>query len=289
MRSRKDGRSYRADWQRVLAGRPELVVIDSWNDFARATEIAPTRQYGYTYVDVTEMFEARLGSDRPHYLRLKQAALPRVMKPGTKHLVEMLVENAGTEEVRTGRRVSVDYRIVRRSDGEVVQHKIGAQGLRLPAGFTRRVPVEIATVDRKGDPLPSGEYLFSLVVMKTKVTYLRSKWFAKPLAELTVPITIGEPPAYAAAVISTSLPSAMESGATEKVIVRLRNDGAEPWRVGEVKLSYHWLRRDDDLAADSPVTESAAWEGERADLPREVKPGEVVSVMVPVAVGPGDR
>ena len=289
IRPRKEGRAYRTDWQRIVASKPELVVINSWNDFANATEIAPSRQYGYTYVDMTQLFKARLGSDLPHYLRLRQGAVPKVMKPGSTYLVEMLIENVGTQEVRTGRHITADYRIVRRSDNTVVQERIGAQALVIAAGQTRRLPVEITTKDSQGKPLPPGEYLFSLAVMKTKVSYLRSKWFAKPIAELTVPIVVGEPPARQATVISTSLPCAMEAGATENVIVRLRNDGAEKWRVGTVKLSYHWIRYAGDLTAPSEkARETVTWEGARADLPREVAPGEVVSVKVPVLAAGAD-
>ncbi len=284
MRSRKEGRGYRTDWQRIVASKPELVVINSWNDFANATEIAPSRQYGYAYVDMTQLFKARLGSELPHYLRLRQGAVPKVMKPGSTYLVEMLIENVGTEEVRTGGHITADYRIVSRADNAVVQERIGAQALVIAPGQTRRLPVEITTRDSQGKPLPPGEYLFSLAVMKTKVSYLRSKWFAKPIAELTVPITVGEPPARQATVISTSLPCAMETGTTESVVVRLRNEGGETWRVGTVKLSYHWLRYGGDLTAPSErARESVTWEGARADLPRDVAPGEVVSVMIPVS------
>ena len=289
IRSRKEGRAYRTDWQRIVASKPELVVINSWNDFANATEIAPSRQYGYTYVDMTQLFKARLGSELPHYLRLRQGAVPKVMKPGSTYLVEMLIENVGTEEVRTGRHITADYRIVSRADNTVVQERIGAQGLVIAPGQTRRLPVEITTKDSQGKPLPPGEYLFSLAVMKTKISYLRSKWFAKPIAELTVPITVGEPPARQATVISTSLPCAMEAGATEDVVVRLRNDGAETWRVGTVKLSYHWIRYGGDLTAPlEKARETVTREGARADLPRDVAPGEAVSVMIAVSASQPD-
>lgn len=281
VRSRRDGRAYRADWQRALALAPELVVLDSWNDFAHATELAPSRQYGVAYVDQTRFFSARLSEAQPYRLRMKQQSAPEVMAPGADYEVELVVENVGTEDIVTGARITADHRLVRRADGKVMRSVIGAQALRVLAGQTLRLPVTISTRDDRGDPLAPGQYLFTLIVMRSRVAYLRSQWVARPVAELTIPITVGTPPPHRASIISTSLPSSIEPGATEQVMVRLRNDGAQTWRPGEVALSYRWLRHDDEVARPEggPRVEAVA-EGGRALLPREVRPGETVSVMI---------
>jgi hypothetical protein len=283
IRPRREKRAYRTDWERVLALKPDLVVVNSWNDFAEATDIAPTRQYGYGYVDMTELSQARLGSEQAHSLRLQQASVPSLLRPGTEYQIELLVENLGTQEVRTGRQITADYRILRRSDNTVVQEQIAAQELRLRAGESRRLPVAIKTTDNDGKPLPPGEYLFSLAVMKSRVSYLRSKWFARPVAELTVPIVVGDPPALRATLISSSLPCLIESGATEDVVVRLRNDGSAVWRKATAKVSYHWVRYSDDLRlASAEAAQSVNWEGAQAQLPQDVAPGQAVSLTIPV-------
>jgi hypothetical protein len=143
--------------------------------------------------------------------------------------------------------------------------------------------VVIPARDDRGDPLPPGEYLFTLSVTRTQLAYVRSSWFARTLADLVVPFTVGRPPARKAAVVSTSLPASLESGAAETVVVRLRNDGAAAWRAGQTWLCYHWVKRSDDLLAPEVTGEVAVWQGARAELPREVPPGEVISVMIPVA------
>jgi len=89
--------------------------------------------------------------------------------------VELLVENIGTEDIRTGPRLSADHRIVRHSDGQVVQQKVAAQSLDILAGQTKRLPVVISTKDDAGKPLPAGDYVFSLSVVRSKVAYLRSQ------------------------------------------------------------------------------------------------------------------
>ena len=283
IRPRMEGRSYRGDWQRVLAAKPELVIINSWNDYANGTEIAPSRQYGVVYVDTTRYYQSRLGSQEPHQLWLKQQRLPDTLSPGTDCQVEFLVENSGTEDLATGSYLSADYEIVRRGDGAVVRKQAGAQGLAVKAGQTQRLPVVISTKDDRGKPLPPGDYLFTLRVVRSKVAYFRSQWFTRGIAELTVPFRVGPLPEPKATLISTSLPSFMESGGTENVVVRLRNDGAATWRMGATKLTYTWAEYRDDLSLPSSrAREGAIRSRVSADLPKDVAPGEVVSVMIPV-------
>ena len=289
VRPRGEGRAYRSDWQRALAARPELVVINSWNDFADGTEVGPSRQYGLAYVDMTGYFQSRLGSDQPQQLLLKQRRMPDVLQPGADHQVEFLVQNVGTDDLRTGRRVSADYHILRRSDGHLMHNSTAAQSLSVPAGQTRRLRAVISTKDDAGKPLPPGDYLFSLRVVSSRIAYLRSPWLARVVAELKVPFTVGEPPARKAALISSSLPSFIEAGAAENVVVRLRNDGREKWRPETTRLSYHWIRYRDDLMLPSSETRQLLeHDGPRAELPRAVAPGEIVSVMIPVTAAQRD-
>ena len=82
VRCRRDGRAYRTDWQRMVAAGPSLILINSWNDFACGTEIAPSRQWGHQFVDATRTERARLGYQQPRRLRLLQHSTPEVLLPG---------------------------------------------------------------------------------------------------------------------------------------------------------------------------------------------------------------
>ncbi len=284
IRPRMEGKSYRSDWQRALAIKPELVILDSWNDYENGTEIAPSRQYGVIYVDITRLYQSRLGSQEPHSLWLKQQRVPSVIAPGIECQSEFLVENAGVEYIQTGTHLSADYVITRRSDGAVVRKKQAAQALNIAAGQTQRLPVTITTKDDDGKPLPNGDYLFTLTVTRTRLAYMRSSWFAKPVAQLSAPFTVGTLPEQKATVISTSLPAVIPSGGGQNVVVRLRNDGRAAWRPGSILLSYSWVYYADDLpvVGAQPLV-IAPNAGQTADIPREVKPGEVVSVMIVVS------
>jgi hypothetical protein len=286
--SRREGRAYRRDWQRILATGADLVVINSWNDFSNGTEIAPSRQHGYVYGDATGYFKARLTSEQPRALRLAYASVPEVMQPGRDYLVEFVVENRGTEDVVSSATVSADQRIVRRADGKEVLSRVGGQQVEVPAGQTRRLAAIIPTKSTDGKPLPQGDYVYSLVVSRTRVAYLRSKFFSQVEAELSVPITVGQPPARRATIISTSLPSSMEAGGTDAIAVQLRNDGAEVWKSGSVSLSYRWVRWTANLTADTAGARQVVAEGPRVALPKRVEPGATVLMEIPVTAAGGD-
>jgi hypothetical protein len=285
---RREGRAYRGDWQRILATGADLVVINSWNDFSNGTEIAPSRQHGFVYGDATRYFKARLTSEQPRALRLAYASVPDVMQPGRDYLVEFVVENRGTEDVTSSATVSADQRIVRRSDGKEVLSRVGGQQVTVLAGQTRRLAAIIPTKSTDGKPLPPGDYIYSLLVTRTRVAYLRSKFFSQVEAELSVPITVGQPPARRATIISTSLPSSMESGGTDAIAVQLRNDGAELWKPGSVSLSYRWVRYREDLTADAAAARQVVAEGSRVAIPKRAAPGETLLVEIPVTAADGD-
>ncbi len=289
IRARAEGRPYRSDWQRALAAEPELVVVDSWNDYANGTEIGPSRQYGILYVDTTRYFQARLGSQQPHRLVLRQHSAPAPAVAGSDCLAEILVENTSTEDVRTSARVSVDCELRRLADGAVVRTDKGAQALLVGAGQTARVPVRIVLRDNEERPLAPDDYVYTLRLLRRKVAYFQSEWFTSTLAELSVPIRVGGAPPYKATLISSSLPAAVAAGATREVSVRLRNDGTETWQRGRVELSYHWTRRTDDPALPSDdATEVVFWDAGRVELPRDVPPGDVVSLAVPLVANGHD-
>ncbi|MCB9882149.1 MAG: DUF5010 domain-containing protein [Planctomycetes bacterium] len=56
VREREDGRFYARNWQRVLEVRPELVLIETWNEHHEGTSIARTREYGRFYIEETAKY-----------------------------------------------------------------------------------------------------------------------------------------------------------------------------------------------------------------------------------------
>jgi hypothetical protein len=59
-RDREGGAFYTRCWESLLArpkeSRPSIAVIETWNEFHEGTDIAPSREYGHKYVDITRRF-----------------------------------------------------------------------------------------------------------------------------------------------------------------------------------------------------------------------------------------
>jgi hypothetical protein len=58
-RAREDGRFYQWSWRRALAHRPELVLIETWNEMHEGTEICRTIETGTRYLDLTRTWTKR--------------------------------------------------------------------------------------------------------------------------------------------------------------------------------------------------------------------------------------
>ncbi len=72
-RDRRDGEEYRENWREILVANPPAVQIVTWNDFEEGTTIEPAREYGFTYLDMTESFIAEY-TGRPADLSDNDAA-----------------------------------------------------------------------------------------------------------------------------------------------------------------------------------------------------------------------
>ena len=50
---RENGAYYRRQWETALAGEPDVVVINTWNEWAESTNIEPSVEFGYKYLELT--------------------------------------------------------------------------------------------------------------------------------------------------------------------------------------------------------------------------------------------
>ena len=61
-RARDDGNFYSATWQAAIKSDPDLVIINSFNEWVEGTMIEPSISYGNLYLDLTRQFAAQLKS-----------------------------------------------------------------------------------------------------------------------------------------------------------------------------------------------------------------------------------
>ena len=57
---RKDGETYRVFWNDALDAGAEHILITSWNELHEGTEIEPTREYGFLYLQITRNYSSIL-------------------------------------------------------------------------------------------------------------------------------------------------------------------------------------------------------------------------------------
>jgi hypothetical protein len=53
VKDREGGAFYRSSWDRVMRAEPNIVAIETWNEFHEGTDIAESKEYGRKYIETT--------------------------------------------------------------------------------------------------------------------------------------------------------------------------------------------------------------------------------------------
>ena len=64
-RERENGDYYRTSWRKAIEHKPELVLIETWNEMHEGTEICESAELGRQYIDLTAEWVKRLRNDGP--------------------------------------------------------------------------------------------------------------------------------------------------------------------------------------------------------------------------------
>jgi hypothetical protein len=273
---RHGGHTYEQNWSRAASLSPDFIIIDSFNDFARGSEIAASREHGVRYLDLTRAAAAALADRRPYRVALRRETLPPVLQPGVKYQIELLFDNYSFEDIAEKRNCEMTYTIQSRSRADVKRTAAATNKLVLLAGQRGPLVADISTTRMEG-PLPSGDYSLDLRISESPVPILRTKWLSNELFSISLPVKLERAPADRATVLGSTMPAVMAAGARRRVRLRLRNDGSRTWPASRVALSYHWLRVPAPTAA-AIAPEVVEWEGVRTALPRSVAPGEMITM-----------
>jgi len=62
---REEGRYYRATWEAALESGADLILICTWNEWHEGTEVEPSVQYGFSYLNLTRVFAERFKGTAP--------------------------------------------------------------------------------------------------------------------------------------------------------------------------------------------------------------------------------
>ena len=288
---RESGDAYRQEWETAFAAKPEWLVINSWNDFTEGTEIAPSRQYGQRFSDLTRILSIQSTGLPAQAVRFPQNDVPKRMRPGQVTGTLLSIQNAGMTPLSGASGVSVIYRW--KKGNEVIAENpvsLPLPGVLLPTQ-TARVPVGVlaAKLDTNTGqfiPLPAGDYTLEFDLSRTDKTAASNTAVVKPtfLGEtegsdgpLRVPVTISADLPDAVEFGDSTLSPLLVTGGTYPAIVRLRWMGKEPLGINDARLVYQLQSMDGKtivLSGSMPLN-------------RPLSPGQWETITGPVAISDG--
>ncbi|HEX3983145.1 MAG TPA: sugar-binding protein, partial [Acidisoma sp.] len=93
--SRALAQAYQSSWQTAVGSTPNWMLLNSWNDYAKGTEAAASRQYGEQYADLTKVMSLTW-SQQEWQSRYLSNTCPTVIAPNTLYTVTVRIENTGS-------------------------------------------------------------------------------------------------------------------------------------------------------------------------------------------------
>lgn len=269
---------YKNDWQQVLSKSPDWILLDSWNNFVDATEVCPSKEYGYVYADATKLGSMAFNGMKPYGAKFLRHDTPIEMLPAALYQVTLTIKNAGLKPWYSTDGIFLAGRWYK--DGALYADsasRLPIQGREL-AGNIFSKTIGIRTIDQDGAPLPAGDYELRWEMMRG-----RDEWFADMGSmPLSVPVKIGMP-ATGFTVVSSDAPVYMKSGAEYKATIKVRNDGPTVWKAGQsASTDCRILKAYDLTIQNSPFASSVT------PLTEDVEPGRIVEINLPVKFGSSD-
>jgi hypothetical protein len=159
-RARDNGNFYRATWQAAIGSNPDLVIIDSFNEWVEGTMIEPSVSYGNLYLDLTRQFAARFKSGAPAPAAI---SLPATVTPTAQPTLQP-DQRLTTDILRVHEGPGLDYRVLGRLRANQVVQILGrtkdAQWLQIAypdSGHTGWVSAEFVAPQEGLEEFPVAE------------------------------------------------------------------------------------------------------------------------------------
>jgi len=99
---RNNGETYASFWTKALSNNPDSVLITSWNEWHEGTEIEPSVEYGYAYLNETSRFAStyKSSSIRINSTNLVlRSNITKVLRFGTRDSSILLINNSSVPAV----------------------------------------------------------------------------------------------------------------------------------------------------------------------------------------------
>jgi hypothetical protein len=225
---REQTHTYANAWQQVYSNNPNWVLINSWNDYKRGTEVAASRQYAEEYADLTRIAGLQWSGAEQWDAKYLQNNVPRVIAPKTIYTVSIRVENNGSLPWRAGENYALCYRWYK--DGRLYDDSAP----RLPLahdiypGQSTTVNLGVVAQNSYGTNIEPGLYTLVFDMVQGQ-----DRWFTYVGSEpLRVPVRVvdaADAIAARATFLSSTTPAILGPSGTYHVSLSIRNEGQETW------------------------------------------------------------
>jgi hypothetical protein len=280
IRPRENGQQTIVDFRKILDASPDWVFIDSWNGYGQGSDIAPTLEYGLLYRDLVRAGVLQFKQSGEYAADVLKAAAPRMIQPRTLYQVDVVVQNSGTVDWDPLSNISLTYRWLK--NGKPIgdpTSQVAAKGH--VRGESRAYVLGVAAPMEQGRPVAGGAYELeiSMVRRSGKETKAFEQGDRPPFR---IPVTVGEASPSRGYWVSSTMHTLTRRGATYPARIRVRNDGSDTWKRGVAALAHRWRKVSTHLKGASEDGDTVVAEGARTLITRDVEPGEILDMEVPV-------
>jgi hypothetical protein len=284
LRPREDGKTYAAEWKEAIAKRADWVFIDGWNDFADASEIAPSLQNGIQYVDMTRLYTRELAGITPYRAVVLNHSIPIAAAPSARISAQLRLVNGGTS-LWTPENSVVTARWLRADGGPAGETVTAPLVAPILPGQAATVPLTVQA------PGQAGAYVLRVEMAQMKKKGDAPAPFGPDADALLAAVQVGgNVAANGITVVSQDTPVTAETGGTYNARVTLRNDGSASWKKAGGRITARVWRYTSPInsTGEPEQTEAIEMADAGADLPSDVAPGQEVTVSVPLTFSTAD-
>ena len=236
----RHGSEFDTAWKQSVTDQSEWVLINGWNNYRTASEIAPSMEQGYTGSDTTLENVRRLNGLSPLAVSFSWDNAPSQLISGENCNIQFKSYNSGTMAwglPPIASPVAFSYRWMRNGKTVAYGPPVPVTDLVFPL-HTHITSMLMAAVGTDGQPLPPGDYMLEIGLSSLKTVKSESLYVGgnSTNSHLEIPVRIVSSSAVntlKARVINSSLPSMLETGNLYPVTVTLRNEGDSTWQKGD--------------------------------------------------------
>lgn len=271
LRTRNAGLTMIAEWRALFDDDPAWILLETWNDFAQGSALAPSRNFGVRETDQTMAGLLQFRGESGAVTQALRVNAPEVVPPRAVVPIEVVVQNGSLEQWGRG---NIMFSASWYQNGALVEEGPRVPVMQpVPMMGLFNAPVVLVSAKKDGSPLPEGDYEVRVEFFKVSVGEDKKMTvapFDAPAA--VIPVRVGTPEAASARLVTSDASPYLMAGEASTSRVVVRNEGNAPWPKGKVRIGWRLVRED---APDGAALAS----GQSAPFDVDVAPG----LLAPVA------